>query len=227
VVDRGARERWNDWGIGLLLQGDLKGAEYAFTQVTRAEPDYADGWLNVARALIQEGDTDRAKPFIAEALARNDSLARIHYFKALIEKADGDYPAAIASLERVVGQYPRDRVALNQLARVLFLDRRHRDALRVLDRVAEVDPEDLQMHYTAMLAARGLGDEARARREEQLFLRFKADEAAQEVTAEPRRLSAELNNARQPIHDHESVPLQRLAGAAPTPARTTAGRAPQ
>jgi tetratricopeptide (TPR) repeat protein len=225
IVDREARERWNDWGIGLLLQGDLKGAEYAFTQVTRAEPDYADGWLNVARALIQEGDTDRAKPFLAEALARNASLARIHYFKALVEKADGDYPAAIASLERVVAQYPRDRVALNQLARVLFLDRRHAEALRVADRIAAVDPEDLQMHYTAMLAARGLGDEARARREEQLFLRFKADEAAQEVTAEPRRLSAELNNARQPIHDHESVPLSRLA-ASPA-ARTAAGRAPQ
>ena len=27
---RADRERWNDWGIGLLLQGDLKGAEYAF-----------------------------------------------------------------------------------------------------------------------------------------------------------------------------------------------------
>ena len=60
------RERWNDWGIGLLLQGDLKGAEYAFKQVTEAEPEYADGWLNVARALIQEGETDAAKPFIAE-----------------------------------------------------------------------------------------------------------------------------------------------------------------
>src|SRR5204863_1449158 len=40
VVDRSDRERWNDWGIGLFLQGDLKGAEYAFTQVTRAAPDY-------------------------------------------------------------------------------------------------------------------------------------------------------------------------------------------
>lgn len=32
------RERWNDYGIGLLLQGDLKGAEYAFRRVTEAEP---------------------------------------------------------------------------------------------------------------------------------------------------------------------------------------------
>ena len=69
VVRKQDRERWNDWGIGLLLQGDLKGAEYAFRKVTEAEPEYADGWLNVARALIQEGETDAAKPFIAKALA--------------------------------------------------------------------------------------------------------------------------------------------------------------
>src|SRR5205085_10533883 len=50
VVSKPDRERWNDWGIGLLLQGDLKGAEYAFRRVTEAEPEYADGWLNVARA---------------------------------------------------------------------------------------------------------------------------------------------------------------------------------
>src|SRR5262249_1367796 len=60
LVRRQDRERWNDWGIGLLLQGDLRGAEYAFRKVTEAEPEYADGWLNVARAYIQEGETDAA-----------------------------------------------------------------------------------------------------------------------------------------------------------------------
>ena len=39
MVRKQDRERWNDWGIGLLLQGDLKGAEYAFRKVTEAEPD--------------------------------------------------------------------------------------------------------------------------------------------------------------------------------------------
>ncbi len=58
IVSKEDRERWNDWGIGLLLQGDLKGAEYAFKKVTEAEPGYADGWLNVARALIREGEID-------------------------------------------------------------------------------------------------------------------------------------------------------------------------
>ena len=52
-LDPQDRERWNDYGIGLLLQGDLKGAERAFGIVTKLDPKYADGWVNVARARVQ------------------------------------------------------------------------------------------------------------------------------------------------------------------------------
>ncbi|MFL6447642.1 MAG: tetratricopeptide repeat protein [Bryobacteraceae bacterium] len=202
------RERWNDYGIGLLLQGDLKAAEYAFRKVTEADPKYADGWLNMARALIQEGETDAAKPFIAKALALDAGLARIYYFRALIEKADGDYDAALRSLRVAESKYPRDRVVLNQIGRILFLQRKYKDALVALDHVSRVDPEDLQMHYTRMLCYRGLGDQASAGREEALFRRFKADESSQTLTARARLLSPEDNNERQTIHDHESVDLR-------------------
>jgi tetratricopeptide (TPR) repeat protein len=207
VPSLAARERWNDWGIGLLLQGDLKGAEYAFKKVTEAEPDYADGWLNVARALIQEGETEAAKPYLAKARAINASLARIHFFEALVHKADGDYDAALASLDRVVAQYPRDRVAQNQIGRLLFLQRRYPEAIAALEKVLAIDPEDVPAHYTLMLAYRGLGDAVKAEREEKLFRRFKADESAQAITQKHRQQSAEDNNERQMIHEHESIPL--------------------
>jgi hypothetical protein len=58
-----------------------------------------------------------------------------------------------------------------------------------------------------MLCYRGLGDPERARREETLFKRFKADESAQAITAKARMLSPEDNNERQTIHEHESVKL--------------------
>ncbi|HLY16063.1 MAG TPA: tetratricopeptide repeat protein [Bryobacteraceae bacterium] len=207
VVQKSDRERWNDWGIGLLLQGDLKGAEYAFKKTTEAEPGYADGWLNVARALIQEGETEAAKPYIEQALKVNPRLGRIYFFKAMIEKADGKYDDALKSLNTTLAMYPRDRVALNQAARILFLQRKYTEALAYLDRVCDVDPEDLQMHYTRMLCDRGLGDAAAAAREQALFQRFKAEESAQSITAKPRLLSPENNNERQQLHDHESVPL--------------------
>ncbi len=209
VVRREDRERWNDWGIGLLLQGDLKGAEYAFQKVTEAEPGYADGWLNVARAYIQEGQTDAAKRYIEKALSLNPHLGRIYYFQALVEKADGDYDAALRSLRAAEAQYPRDRVVLNQMARILFLKRDYQGALAVLDRVCAVDPEDLAMHYTKMLCYRGLGELNAAAREERLFRRFKADEASQAITERPRHASPEDNNERQPIHEHESAPLAK------------------
>ena len=211
-------KRWNDYGIGLLLQGDLKGAEYAFQRVTEADPEFADGWLNVARALVQEGQTDAAKPFVERALAIDDSLARVHFFHAKILKAEGDYDGALAALRRAESQYPRDRVVLNEIANILFLKRQYEEAIQVLDRVARIDPEDLQMHYRRMLCYRGLGDTEGAAREEKLFRRFKADESAQTVTARIRRLSPEDNNERQSIHEHVSVELPvevaaRAAGA--------------
>jgi tetratricopeptide (TPR) repeat protein len=201
------RERWNDWGIGLLLQGDLKGAEFAFRKAAEAQPGYADAWLNTARALIQEGETDAAKPFIEKALKLDPSLGRIYYFRALIEKTDGRYDDALVSLQRVEAQYPKDRVPLNQIARILFLKKQYSKALEYCRRVVGVDPEDVQAHYTAMLCYRGLGDTEKAAHEQALFQRFKADEASQAITASRRMLSPEDNNERQLIHSHESVPL--------------------
>ncbi len=205
VVRKQDRERWNDWGIGLLLQGDLKGAEYAFRKTTEAEPEYADGWLNVARALIQEGEIDAAKPYIAKAMAINSELGRIWFFKAAIQKADGDYDGALQSLEKTRAKYPRDRVVLNQIARLLFLKRDYAGAVAALRQVAGVDPEDVQMHYTLMLCYRGLGHAAAANREEVLFRRFKADESSQSITGRRRRQRAEDNNERQQVHEHESA----------------------
>lgn len=199
------RERWNDWGIGLLLQGDLRGAQYAFNRVMEIEPEYPDGWVNAARALIREGEVDQARPLIDQALELSPGLARALFFRAMIEKAGGEYDAALESLGQVRDQYPRDRVVLNQIGRILFLERRYQGTVEVLKEVLAVDTEDVQAHYTLMLAYRGLGNNEQASREEELFRRFKADESSQELTAEPRRLSPEDNNERQPIHDHASA----------------------
>ena len=66
------------------------------------------------------------------------------------------------------------------------------------------------MHYTAMLAYRGIGDTASAEREQKLFQRFKTEESAQAITAKRRLVSPEDNNERQAIHDHESIDLKAV-----------------
>ena len=60
--------RWNDYGIGLFLQGDLKGAQQAFEQITKMDAKNPDGWVNLGRVAVQEGDMDRARQVLEKAL---------------------------------------------------------------------------------------------------------------------------------------------------------------
>lgn len=203
-------ERWNDYGIGLLLQGDLKGAERAFEVVTKERPDYADGWVNVARARIQEGNTEAAKPLLATALKLNPSLASAHYFTGLAFKTDGDYPAAYRQFALAAERYPNDRVNRNQMGRMLFLQRKYKEAVAEYDRTLSIDPEDLEAHYNLMLCYRGLGDDALSDREEKLYMRFKANEAAQAIAGAYKLAHPDDNNEAQPIHEHVSVALGTL-----------------
>jgi len=168
-LDSKDRERWNDYGIGLLLQGDLKGAERAFQTVTKLDPKYADGFVNVARARIQEGNTDAARPFLNKALELNPKLASAHYFYGLALKTDGDYQEAYDQFAQAAALYPFDRVVRNQMGRMLFLQRKYSDALAEYQKTLGVDPEDLEAHYNMMLCYRGLNNDDLASREEKLY----------------------------------------------------------
>src|SRR5258708_5183354 len=200
-------QRWNDYGIGLLLQGDLKAAAAAFQKVTEADPGNPDGWVNIGRAAVQEGDMDRARTVLDKALTLSPNLARANYFYTRVLRADGNYSGAAARLRAVLDQYPRDRVALNDLGRILFLQRRYSDAIKTLQSVLAIDPEDLQAHYNLMLCYNGLGNEKLAKQHEARYMRFKAEESSQAITGPYRQLHPEDNNERQGIHEHVSVPL--------------------
>jgi Flp pilus assembly protein TadD len=210
-------QRWNDYGIGLLLQGDLKAAQAAFEKVTEADPQNPDGWVNIGRATLQEGDVVRARTVLEKALALSPDLARAHFFYSGLLRQEGDYDGAAQHLRKVLAQYPRDRVAVNNLGRVLFLQRKYPEAVRVLQQVLTIDPEDLQAHYNLMLCYNGLGDEKMAKEHQARYLRFKADESAQAITGPYRQLNPEDNNERQNIHEHVSVALPiRRAASKPT-----------
>jgi Flp pilus assembly protein TadD len=214
VLQKDDWQRWNDYGIGLFLQGDLKGAQAAFQGVTEIDANNPDGWINIGRAAVQEGDMERARGVLEKALALSPDLPRAHFFYAKVLRNDGNYDGAAEHLRKVLAQYPRDRVALNDLGRILFLQRKYSEAVKVLQDVLAVDPEDLQAHYNLMLCYNGLGNEKQAREHQLRYLRFKADESSQAITGPYRQLNPEDNNERQAIHEHVSVPLDARVGTA-------------
>ena len=207
ITEKSEWQRWNDYGIGLFLQGDLKGAAAAFFHVTEADPSNPDGWVNLGRVAVQEGDMERARNVLQRALALSPDLARANFFYARVLRSDGNYEGALQHLNKVMAQYPKDRVVRNEAGRVLFLERKYNEALAELKQAIAIDPEDLQANYNMMLCYKGLGDNENAARYEKLYLRFKADESSQTITGPYRRLHPEDNNERQAIHEHVSAPL--------------------
>ena len=204
-----ARERWNDYGIGFLLQGDLKAAETAFLKVTEIEPEYLDGWVNVARVRIEEGDMQGAETMLAKAFEiqrtlppENPHRAKVHYFYALVQEAYGDYDTAIEHLQRAAAQFPRDTRVRNKLGRMYFLKREYETALTEFEKTLTVDPEDLDAHYNMMRCYRALKNPSLAAKSQKLYLRFKADESVDAITGIPRRADPNVNRERQPIHEH-------------------------
>jgi tetratricopeptide (TPR) repeat protein len=153
---------------------------------------------------------ERARTVLEKALSLSPNLARANYFYARVLRSEGNYEGAAARLRIVLGQYPRDRVALNDLGRVLFLQRKYQDAVKTLQSVLVIDPEDLQAHYNLMLCYNGLGNEKLAKEHEARYMRFKADESSQAITGSYRRAHPEDNNERQAVHEHLSVPLPAL-----------------
>ncbi|MGH9747988.1 MAG: tetratricopeptide repeat protein [Candidatus Acidiferrales bacterium] len=199
--------RWNDYGIGLFLQGDLTGAAAAFARTTEIDPKNPDGWVNLGRARVQEGNMAAAKEVLDRALALKPDLARAHYFYARVLRNEGQFNEAAQHLRTVIQQYPRDRVVHDDLGRILFLQRRYSDAIAEFQSTLAIDPEDLEANYNLMLCYTGVGQPDRAAEFQKRYLRFKADEAAQTLTGPYRRNHPDDNLERQPIHEHVSEKL--------------------
>ncbi|HEY0704917.1 MAG TPA: tetratricopeptide repeat protein [Candidatus Acidoferrales bacterium] len=196
--------RWNDFGIGLFLQGDLTGAAGAFEKITQIDPKNPDGWVNIGRVRVQEGNLGAAKEALERAMSLSPNLARAHFFYARVLRQQGQYDAAIPHLQTVLAQYPRDRVVRDDLGRIYFLQRKYTDALREFNATIAIDPEDLEANYNLMLTYTGLGQPNQAAEFQKRYLRFKADESSQTLTGPYLRTHEADNNERQPIHEHVS-----------------------
>ena len=205
------QERWNDYGIGLLRQGDLKGAEAAFLKVVKITPNYMDGYVNIARCRIKEGNHSSAEEVLkkAEELKQNldpkdPNRAKVDYFYALTQKSQGRYDVALKHLRMASEQFPRDKRVRNEIGRLLYLERRYAEAVTEFQKTLEVDPEDVDAHYHLMLSYHALKDQLKAVKAQKLYLRFKLDESVDPITGIGRRANPFANMERQKIREHLS-----------------------
>jgi len=223
-------ERWNDYGIGLLLAGDaqhstLRQAEHAFLQVEAL--GHADGPLNLARVYLKEGRVDDAAAALQRAADRYPGYRpwTRAWLTALVDRENGHLDQAIATLRALLDtrftearsrgfDFAQDYTARNLLGRTLYerARREHGAARRerrraLLDearaefaQVLTLDPENLTAHFNLSLIFADLGDTARAETHRLLVEKYRADDHAVERAVATHR-------RHNPAADHAAEPV--------------------
>ncbi|HEX4439946.1 MAG TPA: tetratricopeptide repeat protein [Thermoanaerobaculia bacterium] len=194
--------RWNDYGIGLFQQGDLKGAARAWARVAELAPDKPDGPLNRARAEIAEGRLSDAKASLAEAERRRPGWGKTEFFRATVAKDEGRLDDAERDLKAVLEKFPLDRVAWNNLGLVEWLAGRYPNAVAAYEKVLGIDSEDLNAHYNLMRAYRAMGDRTKAAYHDAEYRRLKDDETIRAIAGDLRLRDPWSNRESLPIHVH-------------------------
>ncbi len=131
-------ERWNDYGIALLREGDqgankgeLRAATLAFEQVQAL--GRPDGPLNLARVYYKEGRLGDAAAALRHAAAFDPPAPpwTLAWYSALVDRELGNLDAAIAGLQALADtrfqsarergfDFSRDYRMLNELGRTLY-----------------------------------------------------------------------------------------------------------
>jgi tetratricopeptide (TPR) repeat protein len=230
-------QRWNDYGIGLLLEGD-KGSEkgeliqasQAFAEVEKL--GRADGPLNLARVYFKEGRLEDTVAALQRAAKSDPPAPRwlVAWFNALVNKQNGFLDQAITELRSILeDKYPelerrgfdfsKDYEVITELGQTLFerAKMEWRDAARQrpflaeareqFHRVLALDPENLSAHYNLMLLEQQLGNESQAAEHRRMHERYRPDDNA-------RDRAITIERRRNPAADHAAqsivlYPLQR------------------
>ncbi|HAA78667.1 TPA: hypothetical protein DCE37_26515 [Candidatus Latescibacteria bacterium] len=206
LTDQEDWERFNDYGIGLLIQGDTRGASMAFEAVADADANRLDGYRNLARVAVQDGNIQAAYENLEKCETLFPGDAQTAWVWGTAHQRAGRYDEAAGAFERVLKTFPEDRAAWRSLGRVSYLNGDFEKAVSALERVLEIDPEDRTAHYHRMLALKALGRVEEAAAAERAYLKYQIDESAREVVQAFLLEHPEVERAAQAIQVHYPRP---------------------
>jgi tetratricopeptide (TPR) repeat protein len=197
--------RYNDYGIGLFLEDDTRGAVPAFEQVEALRPGSVEGALNLAKTYIKDGNIDKAYEYLERCEMITPGDARVAWVWGVVLQEDGQYEKAVAAYTRVLKQFPEDRAVWRNLGRTYYLNQQYEQALQAFDRVLDIDPEDRITHYHRMLCFKALGHEEEYLSAKTAYEFYQIDESAQELTRAYRLDNPGANLMAQAVRTHKLI----------------------
>jgi Flp pilus assembly protein TadD len=201
--------RFYDYGVGLLLQGDLPRAMRAMRRVQEWAPRDAQGCLGLGRVYLTEGDLLAARAQFEQAgrLAPHDPRPRA--LLAATERRMGQYEAALALLRPLVRAFPRDRLLWFDVGMCHYLSGRYEEASRAFLTMLDIDPDDLAAHYNRMRSLRRLRRVSEARHEQVIYQALREDDNAKQIGLAYLRSHPLADRETRTVHEHPLAPGTR------------------
>jgi len=190
IPEKEAWQRWNDYGIGLFLEGadkggqkgELKQAEPVFQKV--AELGQVDGWINLARVYQREGRIPDALAALEKASKHENPKApwTVAWLSAQIDERNGFLDEAIAKYRSVLETKIPDRkfdfsvdfevrnaMGIAQIGRAKLFGRDEPerrpaflDVVETFRKTLAIDSENVNAHYNLGIAYSELAKDAPA-----------------------------------------------------------------
>ncbi|MEK6279386.1 MAG: tetratricopeptide repeat protein [Acidobacteriota bacterium] len=152
------RKRWRLYGVALFDQQQFETAVYAFEQARSLAPkgspdeaascvDLALAYMRLERAGSSQAVIEKANECISRALEIAPRDGRARFYRALLNIKQFRYGEALADLEELARERPKDRQVWTQLASIYLLQRRDNQAKLAYQHVLTIDPDDTEAHF--------------------------------------------------------------------------------
>ncbi len=178
-----------------LVRSDVAGGIALVERQLAVVPDHAQGWLNLARLRLLDGQLDESLAAANALLRRDPSNAEAHFHLGNVYDAVPDEAKAEAAYRAAVAQAPGDWRYATNLAMLLIQSSsaaKHAEALALLEAITpKVPPGEFRPAYNRLLALTRLGRTAEAAADAKALLpQVPADDA---MRTEVERLTANLD----------------------------------
>lgn len=130
-----------------MRAGRLQEAEAGFSAIVKADPSFAEAYLNLGLVLEDQGKNAQAAENFHKAIGLKPRLRGANLFLGIAEYRLNHVPEAVGALEKETQSYANDANAWMWLGIAQLANDQPEKAAKDLDKAAELDPKNVDILY--------------------------------------------------------------------------------